>query len=78
MVVNLYIGLEKTPAELDEIVEYEMDSEDEEFLASINSPQKQKSQPDKKSMLVTEDNFEKLVDILEKEAFSKIYKVWFC
>lgn len=55
-----------------------MDSEDEEFLASINSPQKQKSQPDKKSVLVTEDNFEKLVDILEKEAFSKIYKVWFC
>ena len=77
-ILHLVLSLaraEKTPAELDEIVEYEMDSEDEEFLLSLNNPMRIKGQFEKKSPAVTDDNFEKLIDVLEKEAFHKIYKV---
>ena len=71
------INTEKTPAELEETVEYEMDSEDERFVHTINDANnKLKAASNRKiPPLLTDDWFEKMIDILEKEAFRKIHKV---
>jgi hypothetical protein len=68
---------EKTPAELEETVEYEMDSEDERFVHTINDANnKLKAASNRKiPPLLTDDGFEKMIDVLEKEAFRKIHKV---
>ncbi len=63
-----------------------MDSEDEKFIHSIstNVDHKAKSKSGflsnnrKYTPIITEDKFEKLIDVLEKEAFRKIHKVSAC
>lgn len=55
---------EKSPEELDNFVEYDVESEDEVWLAECNQQRHAKGlQP------ITEDEFERMIDRLEKEAF---------
>lgn len=49
---------EKTQEEQDDMVEYDMDSEDEQWLSSTNT--------------LSEDLFEKAIDRLEKESFLQV------
>lgn len=75
------ITTEKSHAELEETVEYEMDSEDERFVHTINEANtKLKSASSTYAnrripTLLSDDAFEKIIDVLEKEAFRKIHKV---
>lgn len=55
---------DKTIEELDAHIEYDLDSEDEHWLADIN-----KQRGEKGMELLTEDDFEKIIDRLEKESF---------
>ena len=48
---------------MDEILEYCLDCEDEEFLGSFNETVERK---------VSEDDFEKIFDTLEKQAYKKV------
>lgn len=66
-------------------MEYEMDSEDERFVHTINEAsnkvkgrnQSSSSSRKQTSNLLTDDGFEKMIDVLEKEAFRKVHKVFF-
>jgi hypothetical protein len=49
------------------MVEYDMDSEDEVWLAEYNKERKKEV-----AMPVTEDDFEFMIDRLEKEAFKHV------
>lgn len=57
---NAYIEFQPLKAEIDRYVEYELDEEDEQFIAKLNDPQ------------VTEQVFELIFDFLEKESFKQV------
>jgi hypothetical protein len=59
--------IDKSEEDLDAMVEYDMDSEDETWLKETNEKRK-------KSNLVeiTEDDFEYMIDRLEKESFAVV------
>ncbi|EGG14670.1 PHD zinc finger-containing protein [Cavenderia fasciculata] len=57
---NYIIYKEKTNEEQNEMVEYDMDSEDEEWLTEYNKSS---------NTIYTEDDFEAVIDRLEKETF---------
>eukprot|EP01114_Cavostelium_apophysatum_P015898 TRINITY_DN4426_c0_g1_i2.p1 TRINITY_DN4426_c0_g1~~TRINITY_DN4426_c0_g1_i2.p1 ORF type:complete len:685 (-),score=216.74 TRINITY_DN4426_c0_g1_i2:37-2091(-) len=61
-----YISYEHRPLDFERDVEYDYDSEDEDFLEAFNK------RVTKKEML-TEDQFESLIDIFEKEAHEARY-----
>lgn len=71
---------------MEETVEYEMDSEDERFVNTVNeATNKVKSARNQSSSrkqqlnnILSDDGFEKMMDVLEKEAFRKIHKVIYC
>jgi len=54
---------EKTAEEWDKKVEYDLDSEDEEFLATYNNENKKP---------LSDDLCERLIDALEKEYFKQV------
>lgn len=58
---------EKTQEELDEAVEYDMDSEDEVWLSEFNKERRRKG-----LIPLSEDDFEYMIDRLEKESFNHV------
>ncbi|KAL7828852.1 hypothetical protein SRHO_G00324860 [Serrasalmus rhombeus] len=59
-----YRYMEKSPEELENEAEYDMDEEDEAWLEMVNEKRTSEGQP-----VVLADNFELLMDRLEKESF---------
>jgi bromodomain and PHD finger-containing protein 1 len=59
-----YRFIEKSPEEMDEMVEYDMDEEDVAWLNLINEKRSQDGQA-----RIMEDQFELLMDRLEKESY---------
>lgn len=55
---------ERTNEELETVVEYDLDSEDEKWISDYNGKRCEQALP-----IITEDEFEKLIDRLEKESF---------
>ena len=62
--VSYYRYMEKTPEELDEQVEYDMDEEDDAWLEIINEKRKSEG-----TSAVKQEVFERLMDRLEKESY---------
>jgi len=60
--------IDKTEEEIDELVEYDMDSEDDIWLTQYNKTRPHKSS-DTHQHYIDEDAFEMIIDRLEKEAF---------
>jgi hypothetical protein len=65
------IPLEKTSEEQDDMVEYDMDSEDEMWVTRFNSDRRAESR-----QTISEDLFEKAIDRLEKESFLQVTSRW--
>lgn len=59
--VDLIAYIDKTHADYDHTVEYDMDSEDEEFVQTVNNNNGGKK-------VLTEDKFESMIDRFEKES----------
>ena len=62
--ISYYRYMEKTPEELDEQVEYDMDEEDDAWLEIINEKRKSEG-----TSAVKQEVFEQLMDRLEKESY---------
>jgi len=58
---------EKSPAALEKTTEYDLDSEDESFRLALNTQMKNKS------LHLSEDTLETLIDTFEKEYFKQVH-----
>jgi len=62
------ITIEKDPEEIEDLVEYELDDQDEQFLSLLNE---KIAEAGYSHSLLTEENLETIIDKLEKLAFKK-------